>query len=401
VGRVYKPTVYKPLPEAVELFTRKGQRFAKWRDRRGRTRTAPVVLPKRGKHKGELRLVVRSNIYWAEYRGADGLHSVSTGCRDESAARGVLRELERRAELVKGNLLTAAEARTADHRAAPLAGHFAAFEIYLSGRASSAMHRRNVMSRLRRLAADCGFQTLADLKRPKLEAWVAAAPESMAARTRNGYINALSSFCNSAVAAGRLGANPFARFHRANERADQRRPRRAMTTEELGRLLRAAQRRPLAEYGREVMPLETGSHTPKRASWTYRPVTADTLAECEARARERLSRKHPERIAEAEAEGRLRALTYKTLALTGLRLNELRSLTVGAVDLDGPAPVAVLRAADEKSRRGAEIPLRLDLARELAPTPGRPAENRTAGRTTRRTAYSCAVARRPTTASRA
>ena len=367
MSRVYKPLVYKPLPAGAELFMRRGQRFAKWTDKRGRTRTGVVAVPKRGKHAGTPRLVVESSRYIAQYRNAEGVQTVSTGCRDESAARGVLRELERRAELVKGNLLTAAEARTGDFQAAPLAEHFAAFETYLSTRASSAMHRTNVMSRLRRLAAECGFAKLADLDRGKLEAWLAAAPESMAARTRNGYVSALTSFCNWAVNAGRLSANPFARFHRANERTDQRRPRRAMTAAELTLLIEAARRRPLAEHGRYVVRVRAKDEKgPRRGSWTYAPVTAAELAECEARAEERLARKHPERIAEAKAEGRLRALTYKTLVLTGLRLNELRTLTVAQANLDGPAPYVTLRAADDKARRGAEIALRADLAADLS-----------------------------------
>ena len=75
MGRVFKPLVYKALPDAAELFTRKGERFAKWTDRRGRTRTAPVAVPERGKHAGELRIVVESSRYVAKYRDAEGLQA--------------------------------------------------------------------------------------------------------------------------------------------------------------------------------------------------------------------------------------------------------------------------------------------------------------------------------------
>ena len=63
--------------------------------------------------------------------------------------------------------------------------------------------------------------------------------------------------------------------------------------------------------------------------------------------------------------GRERALIYKTLVLTGLRKNELASLTVGQLYLDGPVPYAALDAADEKNRQGSEIVLRTDLADDL------------------------------------
>ncbi|MCD4823867.1 MAG: site-specific integrase [Phycisphaerae bacterium] len=63
--------------------------------------------------------------------------------------------------------------------------------------------------------------------------------------------------------------------------------------------------------------------------------------------------------------GRERALIYKTLLLTGLRVNELRSITIAQVVLDGPTPMLVLHAADEKNRQGSNIPLRADLAEEI------------------------------------
>ena len=58
------------------------------------------------------------------------------------------------------------------------------------------------------------------------------------------------------------------------------------------------------------------------------------------------------------------ALIYQTLLLTGLRKNELASLTVGQLRLDSPATID-LHAADEKNRQGSTIPLRDDLAAEL------------------------------------
>jgi len=49
------------------------------------------------------------------------------------------------------------------------------------------------------------------------------------------------------VNSGRLATNPFTRIGKANEKADRRRQRRAMTEAELLRLLDAARRRPLLE----------------------------------------------------------------------------------------------------------------------------------------------------------
>ena len=42
-----------------------------------------------------------------------------------------------------------------------------------------------------------------------------------------------------------------------------------------------------------------------------------------------------------------------------------RSLTIGQLELDGPIAYAVLEAADEKAGKGADVPLRGDLAEKL------------------------------------
>jgi integrase len=76
------------------------------------------------------------------------------------------------------------------------------------------------------------------------------------------------------------------------------------------------------------------------------------------------------RLAPARAErlarlGRERALSYRVLFFTGLRLGELRALRVRDLFLDGPTPFIRLPAAAEKSRRGADLPLRPDLVGEI------------------------------------
>ena len=96
MGTVYKETFTKPLPAGAKIIVRKGQRLAEWKDAKGKTRTAPLTAA------GD-RITVEAGTYTAKYRDGSGIvREVATGCRDESAARSVLAELERRAERVKG-----------------------------------------------------------------------------------------------------------------------------------------------------------------------------------------------------------------------------------------------------------------------------------------------------------
>jgi len=62
--------------------------------------------------------------------------------------------------------------------------------------------------------------------------------------------------------------------------------------------------------------------------------------------------------------GEERALIYKTAVLTGLRLNELRTLIISDLSF-GDVPFVRLRSTNEKNRKGSTLPLRSDLAVEL------------------------------------
>jgi integrase len=336
VGTVFKKQVTRPLPPEAEIFTRKGERFARWKDHRGKTRTAPLTVGKDGAD----RILTESPYYVAKYRdGAGVVQTVATGCRDETAARQVLADLERKAELVRSGVMTVAEAAIGDHQAAPLAEHFAAFDQHHQAKGVTKIHREDTGRYLNRIATDCTFRTLADLRREALERWLALrAAEGMSARTRNAYRNALVSFCNWAVETNRLAVNPFDPVPKANEKADPRRQRRAMIEPELVRLLAVARERPLLE----ALTVRKG------------PRKGERYANVRAEVRERL-----------QLLGRERALIYKTLVLTGLRKGELESLTVAHLHLDDAVPYLTLDAADEKNREGNDIALRDDLAADL------------------------------------
>jgi hypothetical protein len=120
MGSLFKKTVTRPLPLGAEIITRKGERLARWRDGKGKLRTAPVTTGQNGAD----RIRDTSRTYVARYRDGNGLVvEVSTGCRDKTAAESVLADLKRRAERVRAGVLTPTEARVSEHLARPIAGH--------------------------------------------------------------------------------------------------------------------------------------------------------------------------------------------------------------------------------------------------------------------------------------
>ena len=337
MGTVFRKTATKPLPNDATIVTHKGKRLAKWKDRRGKSRTAPLTTGRDGSE----RIFIESGTYLAKYRDGEGIvQEVSTGCRDETAARRVLADLERRAELVKANVLTAAESRASEHQDGPIQRHF---DVYLSHQETagvSSARIKDTRSQLKRIATDCGFRRLQDLESAPFIVWLnCRKAEGMAAGTRNRYRESLVGFANWCVRAGRLLTNPVADTPKADQKAEVTRQRRALTEDELRKLLDAARRRPLVD----AMTVRRGKDAGKQKA-KLRDATRQRLTKL----------------------GRERGLTYKTYLLTGLRKSELATLTVGQLDLDGPMPCAVLDAADEKNRQGNAIALRSDLAAELA-----------------------------------
>ncbi len=367
MGTVFKKTRTRPLPAGAELFTKAGQRVARWKPFKGKTRTAKVLTGE----DGTLRIQAEAATFTAKFRNGQGIvREVSTGCRDEDAARSVLSKLERRAELVRSEIISSAEDATADHQLTPLAQHFAAYQEHRTAKGLTSIRIANTKSKLDRLAKECGFGRLADCSADALTRWLnGQQANGMSAGNRNEYRQELVGFGNWCVETHRLSVNPFSKVPTADAKLDCRRQRRSMTEAELVQLLEVARWRPLAEYGRESAhrddKREDGAgQQRKRSNWTKAALTLNGLQTAVEVSRERLAQ-NPDFVAKLERIGRERALIYKTLVLTGLRKGELASLTVGQIDLDAPMPFVELDAADEKNRQGSTIPLRLDLANDL------------------------------------
>ena len=242
MGSVYKETFTKPLPAGAKIIVRKGQRLAQWQDAKGKTRTAPLTAA------GD-RIAVEAGTYTAKFRDGSGIvRKITTGCRDETAAESVLADLERRAEKVKGGILTADEAAAIDQQDRPLADHFAAFLEHQGAKGITRKQIDETRRRFDRVVADGGFHRLADLNGTALERWLVARQEAgMGATTRNAYREACITFGNWCVRNHRLLSNPFARVPKADAKADPRRKRRALTEGELVKLLDMARRRPLLD----------------------------------------------------------------------------------------------------------------------------------------------------------
>jgi integrase len=342
MGMVFKKVVTRPVPAgAVVTRSRDGTDTAKWTPRGSRR---PAVMPVFTLDDGRRVIRQESACYFARYRDPDGLvREVSTRCKDKAAADQALADLERRAERVRSGVMTNREAVAADRMRESLDQHIEDYVERIPGKRggpSSPVHRINVRSYLRRLAADCGWTCPADLSRDDLERWMNTkardATEGRSARSINCHRAAVVAFANwlAEPHIGRLPASPFGTgstvVRKADEEADPRRRRRALTTEELSRLIEAAR------------------NAPKRFQTRRRDATDGIHGIA------------PERLT-GEGRGDL----YALLAGTGLRVGEVKQLTVADVRLDAAVPHVRITATVAKSRKEQTVPLRADLVELL------------------------------------
>jgi integrase len=243
--------------------------------------------------------------------------------------------VDKQRDIAKGN--TGLRDEFADHRKDPIVKHVEAFKAHLRYKGVTAGTLAYRSRQLREIVERGPVRTLADLGPEMMERFLAGLAErGCCARTRNLYLAAANAFLNWAVDKKRIRANPLATLKRVKE--DDKKVRRALSPDELARLLRAARERPVAQS--EVF------HKGRRRG-------------------ERGMQLRPETRARLERNGRERALIYKTLALTGLRRNELRALEARHLTLDGPRPCLTLPGTATKNRMEADIPLRADLAANL------------------------------------
>ena len=161
------------------------------------------------------------------------------------------------------------------------------------------------------------------------------------ARLHNSYLTAFRMFHNWLLDR-ELISRPMPglrRLKKLDENQDRRHVRRALSADELQRLFEVAKTRPLAERQKVNRGERKGL------------VGA---------------RLNPETVEKLELLGLERCLVYRTAFETGLRRAELGSIRVRDAVLQTNPAFLTLAAKNEKARRGCDLPIRQDLAAELA-----------------------------------
>ncbi len=336
MSSIYKKRKKSPIPDNAEIL--KSKNIVEWINGRGKKQKAE--LSEDGKS-----MIIESSVWYARYLDHNDIEKhVSTRCRDKQSAQKVLADLVADVDKIRSGIKSPKEANAARHVKQPLTGHIKIYIEYLAnkttrGRKTSPVHVANVKRQLKRLAKDCGFCWINDISKTKISKWMneQASEDEMSGRTINTYRAALMAFVRWLVAEDKLVVNPLEELYTADE-MEKKRKRRALTGEEIAKVLEVARTRPL----QDAMTIRHG----KRKGQMTAKIRTTT--------RKRLI-----------ALGHERSLMYKTMIYAGLRKNELATLTVDDLNLDANTPFVRLKAKNSKNALADEIPLRTDLAAEL------------------------------------
>ncbi len=210
-------------------------------------------------------------------------------------------------------------------------------ESYLSDRRSRGRnpeHLSNLGFSLRRLFRDARVQTLGDCDIQRVHQGIEAVSDR-SSRTKNKLLGYVKAFIKWLVQRGLLSDNPFLGLERYS--GPKARDRRALTVEELHRLLDAARRRPLLE-----------AQTIRRG-----PRKGQIEAKVKPTVLERMTQL-----------GESRALLYEFAAFTGLRKGEIWRLQVQDFDQD-QGRVRVQGAENQKQKKDVWQPLPPGLVAKL------------------------------------
>jgi integrase/recombinase XerD len=264
--------------------------------------------------------------WWFEWEGGKRRRKTQIAYSDKAETVRLATAREDEAKKLRDGQIDPALIRLAKHRKRPIAEHLGAYRDYLLSKGSSERHVAATIRIIEATAKACGWQTVADIDASQLAShFNAMRANGTRARTINWHRASLRGFGRWLHLAGRCAVHPLLNVPVLNEQTDRKRVRRALSDDEIRRLLDAA-------------------------------------------------RKQPRRFG---LDGQDRAMLYRAAVSTGFRIAELTSLTARSFDLDGKTPAVVVEAGYSKRRRRDVQPIRADVADVLRPwLAERPADSR-------------------------
>lgn len=255
-----------------------------------------------------------------------GKRIYKTGFVDRKQSLQLAQDLERQARYEREGL---AEKGTRVRKVAdskPIASHVADWRLSMLARRDKPSHARHMANTALKILSSADVTSVGNARPELIEMALDRLSVTRSARTRNHAAGAIKAFFRWLYTMDRIREIPrgITGLKKVSEESDPRLIRRALSPDDLQRLIAAAR---------------TG---PDRVATKDRRGGKVT----------------------AIITGPDRAMLYDLAAGTGFRANELRSLTLESFDL-GDAPTVTIHAAYSKNAKTVAQPIRADLAERL------------------------------------
>ena len=262
---------------------------------------------KLGRDKGK-----RNASWYFEYVDHKGKKRMKKGFTDKALTQDLANKMQLESRKRSLGLIDSEEEERRDRQSSSIEQHLVDYEKSLLAKQNSQKHVKLTLSRIRKIISGCEFEFLRDLSADDVETFLTDLrdEDNIGYRTYNHYLQAIDGWCNWMISRRRLDRNPLVGIPRLNAALDVRHPRRALTLEEVSSLLQSAR-----DSGKSI--------------------------QCYS--------------------GEERARIYTISYLTGLRRNEIASLTPRSFDLDGEQPTLTIEAKSSKHRKKDVLPIHPDL----------------------------------------
>ncbi len=276
----------------------------------------------------------------ALYRCSEtGKYRTKSGYSDKASTQALANRLERESARRAEGLV---DMETPKSTPTPILEILDDFMLTEIERTRAPRYRQQIRSRIDRVIKETGAEHIQDLSTVQvarvLES-IKIGKRPLAPASRSDYVMTIKRFTNWALLNNHIEYDPLAGLKSPGRPAAQAaHPRRALTDEEMARLLRAAAERPLME----LQTIRTGKNKGKQ-----------------------LAKVRPEIRERAIQLGEERRLAYLAVRWSALRRSELKSLQWSDVFLEADVPHIRLRARATKSKRADSVVLHPQIVDEL------------------------------------
>ena len=257
----------------------------------------------------------RGDRYLASFYDHTGKHVCrSTRTSDKSAAKRIAAEWEKQAALRREGCIDPRQEALSGEGRKTIESHLADYKAKLEAGGSGERHVSRTLEMIRSIAAKGEFTTAADISADGVNRFGADLKDKgKSARTIQSYLTAIMGFTRWLTTNGKLPSDPLVTVKKPNPETDRRLERRMLRHEE----------------------------------WQW-------LRDVTAAGEDQFGMSGAERV-----------LLYETAIQTGLRSNELRSLSRGRLYLTVEKPYITCKAGSTKNRKEARQYILADLANRL------------------------------------